>query len=82
MALLALTVVAQSQPDPRRAVLLLLPDPPGRPVSTLVLEGVLSTLRAADPSLALSTDYISQEGKDRPEFVAQATRVVSREVSQ
>jgi signal transduction histidine kinase len=58
-----------AQPEPRRSILLVLPDPPGRPNSTGVLEGVQNALRIADPSIALATDYLSQQEQDRPEFM-------------
>jgi len=70
IALLALAPGVAAQSDVRRSVLLLLPDPPGRPNSAQVLEGVQATLRAADPGIAFSVDYLAQEGQGRPELVA------------
>ncbi|MGA2146247.1 MAG: hypothetical protein ABSH49_14930 [Bryobacteraceae bacterium] len=59
LALLALFVPVASAAAGRGSVLVLLPDPPGRPVSTLVLENIQSTLRAGDPGISISADYIA-----------------------
>lgn len=68
LLLLLLSSTSHAQPEPRRSVLLLLPDPPGRPNSNDVLEGVQNTLRAADPSIAFSADYLSQLDTSRAEL--------------
>ena len=54
----------------RQSVLIVLPDPPGRPLGNSILEGVQAGLRAADPSISVSADYIGPVGRERPEFEA------------
>lgn len=54
----------------RRGVLILLPYPPGRPMSTLVLDGIQSTIRKAAPGVAISTDYIVQQNSVSAEVYA------------
>jgi signal transduction histidine kinase len=58
LALLAVAVPAVGASAGRGSVLVVLPDPPGRPAATVVLDGIQSTLRAADPSIAISADYL------------------------
>lgn len=59
LALLALFMPAASATAGRGSVLVLLPDPPGRPVSTVVLDNIQSTVRAGDPNISISADYIA-----------------------
>lgn len=68
--MLLLVRFAPAQTGRRRSVLIVLPDPPGRPFSTAILDGIQSELRAADSNIAVSADYIRQASQGRPEFQA------------
>ena len=58
---------------PRQKVLVLLPAPPGRPMSNAVLDGIQVTLRAASPDIDLSVDYIVPNTLEQPGFEAAQT---------
>src|SRR5581483_2798200 len=64
---------AAGQPAARKSVLILLPDPPGRPASTKVLEGAQAAILKADPSVAVAANYIAQRRPNTPAF-AEAQR--------
>ena len=70
MALVIAVATALIGAAPRRSILIVLPDPPGRPLSTDILNGIQSELDRIDPDIAISSDYVSQIGKDRPGFDA------------
>ena len=72
MALVAVSG-ARAETPLRKSVLILLADPPGRPMSTAVLEGIQSEIHAADLSIAISTDFIPQVQPDVTGF--EATRL-------
>jgi signal transduction histidine kinase len=59
-----------AQAPARKSVLIVLPDPPGRPLSGAVLEGIQAELRRQRLDIAISADYIAQVAKDRPDFGA------------
>jgi signal transduction histidine kinase/ABC-type uncharacterized transport system substrate-binding protein len=58
----------RGQSSARQSVLIVLPDPPGRPLSDAVLDGIQAELTKQQRSIAVSADYISHVGKDRPEY--------------
>lgn len=72
LALLAMALPAAGVSAGRSSVLVVLPDPPGRPAATVVLDGIQSTLRAADSSIAISADYLPlRAGRDSGSIDAQ-----------
>lgn len=52
----------------RKSVILIMPDPPGRPISTSVLDAFQHSILMADPTIAVSADYVSQKSQVRPGF--------------
>ncbi len=70
MVLLLALIVPTVAEAARRSVLTLLPYPPGRPISQLVLDGIQSTIRKAEPAVAISTDYIVQRNSVSAEVYA------------
>jgi len=69
-ATLLSVVSANAQTGARKSVLIVLPDPPGRPLSNAVFDGIQTELRKPGHNIAVSADYISQVPKDQPEFGA------------
>lgn len=61
---------AEAQSAARQSVLIVLPDPPGRPLSNSLLDGIQTQLRKQQRNIGISADYISQVPKDRPEYEA------------